>query len=184
VEHAVKVMGRPISGRGRYYDELAPKMDLEGNTYADHIPTFSFGCQMVELEVDMETGHIKVLKVVAVHDTGKTINPVTSSGQIEGAVVQGLGYALTEDVILKNGRMLNDNFLDYKLYRASDCPIIETGFVESNEPLGPFGAKGIGEAGLVPTAAAVINAVYDATGIMFRSLPVTPQKVLRALNII
>ena len=105
-----------------------------------------------------------------------------AEGQIEGSVVQGIGYALMEGLTLDNGKVVNDGFLDYKIPTIGDIPEIETVLVETDDPHGPFGAKGIGEPGLVPTAPAIANAVYHAIGVRIRELPMTPEKILRALK--
>jgi xanthine dehydrogenase molybdenum-binding subunit len=94
----------------------------------------------------------------------------------------GIGYALTERLILKDGKVMNSNFRDYKMLTAKDVPNIETIVIETNDPFGPFGAKGVGEPGLVPTAPAIANAIYDAVGVRMKDLPITPEKVLAALK--
>ena len=136
---------------------------------------------MAEVEVDIETGHVRVLRLVCANDVGRAINPMAVEGQIEGGVQMGLGYALTEEVIVKDGRVLNPNFLDYRLFTAADMPEIETIVVETDDPQGPFGAKGVGEMGGTPTAAAIANAIYAAIGVRMTTLPMTPERVLKAL---
>jgi xanthine dehydrogenase molybdenum-binding subunit len=103
-------------------------------------------------------------------------------GQIEGGIHMGLGYALTEEVLVKEGQVLNPNFLDYRLHTAADMPEIESIIVETDDPEGPFGAKGVGEMGANAIAAAVANAVYDAIGVRITSLPITAERVLGALS--
>jgi xanthine dehydrogenase molybdenum-binding subunit len=103
-------------------------------------------------------------------------------GQVYGGATMGIGYALTERLILKDGKVMNPNFLDYKMLTAKDVPNIETIVIETNDPFGPFGAKGIGEPGSVPTAPAIANAIYDAVGVRIKDLPITPEKVLAALK--
>lgn len=142
---------------------------------------YAYGAHGVEVEVDTETGQIKVLKYIAVHDVGKAINPMLLEGQIYGGIMMGLGYALTEELKFEKGELKNPNFLDYKILTAKDVPLIEVVLIEPYEPRGPFGAKGIGEPGCVPTAPAIANAIYDAVGIRVRQLPITPEKVLRQL---
>lgn len=181
VDYAVNKKGLPISGRGRFVDKLPPNYTIM-EAFAKNISTFAFGTQAVEVEIDEETGQVKVLNVVAAHETGKTINTYMAEGQIEGAVVQGIGYALMEGLILENGKVINDGFLDYKIPTIGDIPEIETILIETDDPNGPFGAKGIGEPGLVPTAAAIANAIYHATGIRMKELPMTPEKILKALR--
>jgi CO/xanthine dehydrogenase Mo-binding subunit len=181
VDHAVNAHGEPISGIGRFVDHL-PEGYTIPTAFAKNIPCFSFGTQAAEVEVDLETGQIHVLKVVAAHETGTTINPVMAEGQIEGSVVQGIGFALMEQLVCENGKVVNDRFLDYKIPNIGDIPEIKAICIESVGTNGPFGAKGIGEPGLVPTAPAIANAVYDAIGVRFHELPITREKVLEALK--
>ncbi|MHC5037951.1 MAG: xanthine dehydrogenase family protein molybdopterin-binding subunit [Planctomycetota bacterium] len=153
--------------------------DLMGNVSA----TYSFATHAVRVKVDPGTGKVKVLKFVAAHDVGKVINRHGLEGQIEGAIAQGLGFALTEQVMLSKGRMINPSFLDYKILTAPDMPEeIVLKFIETNDPEGPFGAKGVSEAGLIPTPAAVANAVADAIGRRIFSLPLTPEKILNTIR--
>ncbi len=136
--------------------------------------TYTFGAHGVEVEVDRETGRVRILKYVAAHDIGKAINPMLLEGQVHGGAVTGIGYALSERLISDKGRILNTTFLDYKMPSALDIPVeFETFLVETNDKEGPFGAKGIGEPGLVPTAPAIANAIYDATGVRLKKLPMT-----------
>lgn len=178
---AVNKLGYPLSGKGRYEDRVAPAVGLDKG-YGDHIFAFAFACQVAEVEVDSNTGRVKVLRVVAAHDTGTTINPLMAEGQIEGSVIQGLGYALTEEAVEPEGVMLNPRFLDYKTWSAADIPDMQVILVESEDPNGPFGAKGIGEPGLVPTAAAVSNAIYHATGKRFFRLPMNAERLYYRLK--
>ena len=143
-----------------------------------------YAAQFVEVEVDTETGVIDVLKVVAAHDVGTAINPAIVEGQIEGAVQQGIGYAITEEYRYdqQTGQPLNANLADYKILTTVDMPEVETILVQASSQSGPFGAKSVGESGLVATAAAVGNAVCNALGIRFTELPITPEKVLQALK--
>lgn len=145
--------------------------------------TYTYGTQGAEVEVDEETGEVRILRLVAAHDVGRVLNPQTLKGQIYGGLAQGIGYALTEQVLTKDGRILNPGFRDYKIPTAweMDFPI-ELVFVETADGFGPFGAKGIGEPGLVPTAPAIANAIHDAVGVRIRDLPITPEKVLAALR--
>lgn len=144
----------------------------------------SSAAQIALVEVDTESGRVRVLKVVSVHDVGKAINPAGVEGQVHGGVRQGLGYALTEDLAVhpETGVVQASDLLEYKMLTAADMPEIAVGIVESNEPTGPFGAKGVGEPPLIPVAAAVANAVHDAVGIRVRELPITDEKVLRLLG--
>ena len=137
--------------------------------------------QAVEVEVDCETGQVTVLGLVVAYDLGQPLNPMAVEGQIEGAVAQGIGYALTEQMIHKNGRLMNSDFLDYRILSAPGMPPVQIVLVGSGDPAGSFGAKGMGEWGLLPTAPAIANAVYDAIGARVQDLPITPEKVLRLL---
>ena len=143
---------------------------------------YPFACQIAEVEVDPETGQVKVLKIVSAHDIGKTINPMAAEGQIDGAAAQGIGYALFEDLLLKNGKVVNSNFLDYKIPLSTDMPKVEHIFVETNDPAGPFGAKGLGEPVIIGVAPAIANAICDATGIRIKKLPITQEKLYAALK--
>jgi len=144
--------------------------------------TYAFGAHGVKVKVDEETGKVKVLDYVAAHDVGRAINPLLLEGQVYGGVVMGLGYALTEEVVTKDGQNMNANFRDYKLFTAKDAIRIKAPVVETYDEYGPFGAKGIGEPGCVPTAPAIANAIYDAVGVRIFDLPITPEKVLAALK--
>jgi len=141
-----------------------------------------YGATFVEVEVDMETGEVRVVKVVGAFDVGKAINPSNIEGQITGGAVMGIGWALTEELLLREGKILNDSFRDYRILRACDVGEIVPIIVESNEPTGPFGAKGVGEGTMVGVAPAVANAIYDAIGVRMKELCITPEKLLEALD--
>ncbi len=144
---------------------------------------YAYGVQGAEVEVDTETGEVRILKMAAAHDVGKVLNPQAIRGQTYGALAQGVGYALYEEVRTSGGRILNTNFRDYKMPGVFELDFpIELDFIETDESAGPYGAKGVGEPGLVPTAPAIANAVYDAVGVRIRDLPITPEKVLAALR--
>jgi nicotinate dehydrogenase medium molybdopterin subunit len=143
---------------------------------------YSFGCQLAEVEVDTDTGCVQVLRVVAVHDVGKAINPTQVKGQITGGVVQGVGYALFEEVELMNGSIQNPSFTNYLIPTVLDVPQISAHFIEAPETSGPYGAKGLGEPAMLPTIAAIINAIDDAVGVRITSLPAKPEKILAALT--
>lgn len=165
-----------------FYDP--PNQMLDPKTGKGNLSsTYIFGSQGAEVEVDLETGKVKILQFVAAHDVGKVINRQTIMGQIYGGLVIGLGYALSEEMKFDKGRNLTTNFLDYKLFSAPDLDFpIHVECIETNDELGPFGAKGVGEPGLVPTAPAIGNAIYDAIGVRIKSLPITPEKILAALK--
>jgi 4-hydroxybenzoyl-CoA reductase subunit alpha len=143
---------------------------------------WNFGCQGAEVRVDPETGEIKVLRMVAAHDSGTIINLAAAEGQVEGGIAQGLGFMLSEEIQTEKGVVLNPNFRDYKVPRSLDMPPMTVSFVQTNDVYGPYGAKGLGEGSIVPTAPAIANAVYDATGIRIDDLPATSEKMLAKLK--
>lgn len=145
----------------------------QGNPYA----VYGFGAHMVELAVDVELGTVKVLKITAAHDLGRAINPMLVEGQIEGGVAQGLGLALMEEFVPGRG----ENLHDYLIPSAGDMPPVESIIIEDPSPVGPFGAKGIGEQALIPTAPAILNAIHDAIGVRIRRVPATPDRVRAAI---
>ncbi|MBW1945321.1 MAG: xanthine dehydrogenase family protein molybdopterin-binding subunit, partial [Deltaproteobacteria bacterium] len=165
-----------------FYDPCNEMMDAKtcmGNTSAAYI----FGTQGAEVEVDLETGRVKILNFAAAHDVGKVISQQAIKGQIYGGIIMGLGFALSEEYRAEKGRNLNPNFLDYKIFSAPDVDFpIHVECIETDDVEGPFGAKGVGEPGLVPTAPAIANAVYDAIGVRIKDLPITPEKILKALR--
>ncbi|WP_374666846.1 molybdopterin cofactor-binding domain-containing protein [Ramlibacter sp.] len=150
--------------------------------YGNYSATYAFGAQGVEVEVDPETGHVRVLKVVAVQDVGRVINQASLDGQMHGGIVQGIGMALTEDLVFDHGRPVNTSLINYRVPRIFETTEIETAYVETLDPRGPLGAKSSGEVSINPTVAAIANAVAHATGIRFRTLPITPHKMLAALR--
>jgi CO/xanthine dehydrogenase Mo-binding subunit len=143
---------------------------------------YVFGTQIAEVEVDTWTGEVQVLGIWAAHDVGRAINPRGVEGQIEGGVVQGLGQALMEDYQTEKGYTTTHGFAKYILPTSLDIPQINCTIVEDPDPLSPIQAKGIGEPALVPTAPAIMNAIYDAIGVRIKSLPATPEKILDALR--
>ncbi len=149
------------------------KNEVDGPTYGTHA---------VQVEVDPETGLVKVLKYFAAHDVGFAVNPANVCGQIEGGVAFGMGYALSEEVILQQGKVQNPNFRDYKLPTILNMPSIESFIVEVPSRFGPYGAKGVGEPTTLPVAPAIANAIYDAVGVRIRDLPITPEKIFKALH--
>ncbi|MFQ6110531.1 MAG: xanthine dehydrogenase family protein molybdopterin-binding subunit [Nitrospinota bacterium] len=143
---------------------------------------YTFGAHAAEVAVDLDTGEIRVLKLVACHDVGRAINPLNVEGQIEGGAAMALGYALQEEVLVKEGRILTPSLAEYLLPTSLDVPDIEPVILESGEGLGPFGSRGIGEPACVVSSAAIGNAVRDAIGVAVKELPMTPERVLRALG--
>jgi putative selenate reductase molybdopterin-binding subunit len=163
------------------YKEKVQVMENASHWNTDSPPPFC--AQFAEVEVDTETGHIRVIHLVTAVDLGVAINPMQAEGQSEGAVAQGLGYGLTEEMVLDaSGRVINPSFLDYKMLGAKDMPKLTTILVETEEPLGPYGAKSISEIPINAPAPAVANAVYHAIGVRFRKLPIRPEDVLRGLR--
>ncbi len=167
--------GQAVLGRG-WYDPPNEMVgdDLHGNLSA----SYGFGAHAAVVEVDTLTGRIKVERIVAAHDVGRAINPMMVEAQIEGGIHMGLGYALSEQLLVELGRVVNDSFREYGILTALDMPSIETTIVETLDPEGPFGAKGVGEMGVVPVAPAVANAIYDAVGVRITTLPIDPETVL------
>jgi len=163
-----------------YYEPPSQKQDkaFRGDVSA----AYAWATQVVEIEVDTDTGIVKLLKVTGAHDVGRVINRLGIEGQIEGGVVMGQGYALTENLIVENGVVRNPNFRDYKLVTAPEIPEIDISFIETMDGEGPQGAKGVGEAPAICVAAAVANALYNATGVRITALPFTPENVYRALR--
>lgn len=154
-----------------------PRLEpIQGSLEIPHL-FYMFACALAEVEVNTLTGKVKVLKMICFPDAGRVINPQTFGGQIEGAAVQGLGYAIMEDAKIEEGQLKTRNFSTYLIPTIGDAPEIEVVPIESLESTGPFGAKGIGEIGLVPIAPAIVNAIYDATGTRLYEIPATPEKV-------
>jgi CO/xanthine dehydrogenase Mo-binding subunit len=146
-------------------------------------PAFGFSAQVAEVEVDQDTGKIHIIKYYEAGDCGKAINPVSVEGQVQGGISMGLGQAFFEEMhVDENGKMINPNFHDYKIPTIMDMPDIDAEIVESYDPTSAFGNKEVGEgpAGLVIPA--ILNALYDAIGVRFTEVPVTPEKILRALG--
>ena len=171
--------GQPIVASGTFDPDSVLQDELR---YGNESGAYNFGAQMAEVEVDPETGRVTILNYVSVADCGTVVNPVTAAGQQEGAVAQGIGYAITERLLVEDGRPLNPNFADYKIPCILDVPPLQVAFADSFEPTGPFGAKGLGELGLDPTAAVLANAIHDACGVRITRLPITAEKIYRALK--
>jgi putative selenate reductase molybdopterin-binding subunit len=141
-----------------------------------------FAAQLAEVEVDVQTGQVTVTKLVMAVDAGVPINPITASGQVEGGLTQALGYGHVEEMVYdEDGAMVNSALGPYHIYRADEMPWIKAILVQTNEPTGPFGAKAIAEIPKDGVAPALANAVFDATGVRLRRIPLTPQRVYEAL---
>jgi len=171
---ALNEAGDLLTAEG-YFDPPTTPLDAKGQgiPYA----TYSFSAQIAVVEVDVDLGTVKVLRMVAAADVGRAINPTQVEGQIHGGIAQGLGLALMEEFV--PGR--TENLHDYLIPTIGDVPPIETIIIEDPEPLGPYGAKGIGEPSLVPTAPAILNAIRHATGVRITRVPATPDRVRAAL---
>ena len=165
-----------------FYDPPNELPDFEKG-YGNISATYVFGTQGAEVEVDVETGEVKILRMAASHEVGRALDPQGLKGQIYGALAQGIGYALYENLQSHEGRIQNTNFRDYKIPTVQEMNFpIDLEFIEIHDSFGPFGAKGVAEPGLVPTAPAIANAIYDAVGVRIHDLPITPEKILRELK--
>ena len=172
--------GGCLRTEGSYLTDV-DKMDKEHGR-GHFSPAYSFCVQAVEVEVDYATGQVTVLDAVTVHDSGAALNPAAAEGQAAGAMAMGLGAALSEELVYEQGRLVNPSLLDYRAPRSADLPPVRAVLLDGHDPAGPYGAKGIGEIGVVPTPAAVANAVAHATGVRVREVPITPDKLLPLLN--
>ena len=170
--------GRSLLVRRVYTPPKTVPLGQEGDTHF----AYGYATQVAEVEVDLETGEVTVLRVAAAHDVGKAINPKAVEGQIEGGIVMGIGLALKEEMKLEEGRVISDSLAKYKIPTMEDVPEILPILVESPAQDGPFGAKGVGEIPSIPTVPAILNAICDATGVRFTRLPVKRDELLRALH--
>ncbi len=164
-----------------FYDPPTTMLDkdFQGNVSAAYTSAF----QAVLVDVDPESGRVVVRKMVSAHDVGRALNPAAAEGQVHGGVHMGLGYALSEKLVVDRGQVLTQTFMDYAVFKAGDMPEIVVRLIESVDAEGPFGAKGLGESGVIPVAAAVRNAIKDAIGVRFHELPITPERVRAALEV-
>ncbi len=180
-QRAINLAELPLDGCGYVatseatFDPLTTPLDEngQGTPYA----VFGFGAHLAEIAVDTELGIVRVLKIVAAHDVGRAINPTLVEGQIEGGSAQGLGMALMEEFFPGRG----ENLHDYLIPTVGDMPPVESILIEDQSPVGPFGAKGIGEHSVIPTAPAILNAIHDAIGIRIRKVPATPDRIRAAI---
>ncbi|HOF99677.1 MAG: Nicotinate dehydrogenase medium molybdopterin subunit [Firmicutes bacterium ADurb.Bin248] len=173
-------LGKPVHGKGMFNPvtmTLDPKSG-HGKPYGTHV----FAAQIAIVDVDDETGKFDIVKIYAVHDCGKVLNPLLLEGQIFGGVGMGVGFGCYEELWYRNGKIVNDQFTNYILPTAMDVPPIAAAAVERYDAAGAFGAKGIGEPSLLPTAAAIANAIHDAVGVFITDLPITPEKVFMAMK--
>ena len=178
--HSEIVIGRPAIGSGSYNP---PTVEMDPETgQGKPFSTYVYATQIADVEVDDETGEVEVLRIVAAHDCGTPINPMLVEGQIQGGISMGVGFALQEEILFKDGKQVNPNLTNYIMPTSLDMPELEVEMVDNYDPTGPFGAKGAGEPTAVPTAAAIMNAIYDAVGVRITSLPATSEKVLTAIS--
>jgi CO/xanthine dehydrogenase Mo-binding subunit/aerobic-type carbon monoxide dehydrogenase small subunit (CoxS/CutS family) len=179
--HKLSIADAPLDPHGYVITSEAtfdpPTSPLNADGQGVPYAVYGFGAHMAEIEVDTELGTVRVLKILAAHDVGRAINPTLIEGQIEGGVAQGLGMALMEEFFPGKG----ENLHDYLIPSAGDIPPVESFLIEDPSPVGPFGAKGIGEQAVIPTAPAILNALHDAIGIRLRKIPATPDRVRAAI---
>ena len=142
----------------------------------------SFCTQVAEVTVDTETGQVTVNKIITAHDIGAILNPLNHQGQVEGGLIQGLGYALMEELKLEDGQISTLSLGDYKIPTSADIPVLETVLVQGDAGPAPYESKGIGESSNIPIAGAIANAVFDAVGVRITDLPITADKVLAGLR--
>jgi CO/xanthine dehydrogenase Mo-binding subunit len=178
VHYSMRRRGEQPIGAGVHHGHGVP-LNEKGQ---GELQTFEYSAQVAEVEVDLDTGEVQVLRLVNAQEIGRAVNPLIVEGQMEGGMVMGLGFALLEEVVCREGQVVNPYAFDYRTPRAEDMPELVTVLLEHRDPIGPYGAKGVGEICMDPTAAAVANAVADAIGVRVTSLPITPEKVLGALQ--
>jgi len=175
--------GGPVLGRGHFMPTYVTSLDAETGQGERAVVHYTVGCQAVDLEVDIATGQVEILKVAAAYDVGKAINPDQVRAQLEGGLVQGVSSALLESLQLKNGRPCNASLVDYRIATAVDTPRqVVSHIVEVPQDDGPWGARGVGEHPMIATAPAIANALYDALGIRFDDMPVTAERIYLALQ--
>ncbi len=178
--------GGAIMGTGSFFQkptyDSPTDLTIEGWHDAAMFSAFIYATQIAEVEVDTETGQVEVIALHSAHDVGRAISPEGCEGQIEGAAATGIGWLLSEEMVFEDGAVTNPTLVDYKIPSTLDFAEVRSLLVEEEDPSGPFGAKGIGEPALVPTAAAVANAIYDAIGVRIESMPFTADRILEALG--
>ncbi|HLA27398.1 MAG TPA: molybdopterin cofactor-binding domain-containing protein, partial [Syntrophales bacterium] len=173
--------GKTIIGRGYWAPEGLEVPNFEtgrGNTSA----AYSFGTQLAEVEVNTETGFIKITRMAMIHDCGQPINEMLMEGQLEGSAIGAAGHTLMEEIVRKDGQTMNPSFLEYRMPTTLDACPLEILHTDTYDEVGPFGAKESGEGIQVAVVPAIVNAVYDAIGEPFKRIPVTPDMVLKAFK--
>lgn len=171
-----------VVGRGAFFSDYARPLDPETSQSPRATACWMHAAHGAEVEVDEQTGAVRILRIIAAHDVGKALNPMGAQQQIEGGVLMGIGQAICEQMITEKGKVLNPSFKDYKIPTARDVPEITPRIVEVQHWKGPFGAKGLGEVPIAPTPAAIANAVSEAVGVRIFDLPLTAEKILRAIK--
>ena len=179
-QHAETNVGKPAIGSSSYNP---PTVEMDPETgQGKPFNTYVYATQIADVEVDDETGEVVVKRIVAVHDCGQPINPMLVEGQIQGGISMGVGYALQEEILFDDqGKQINPNLTNYIMPTSLDMPELDVQLVDNYDPTGPHGAKGVGEPTAVPTAAAIMNAIYDAVGVRITTLPATAEKVMAAI---
>jgi len=182
VEAAGEMHNRGMRTRfSGWYSNMTHDVDPE-TSQGDAFRQYAWASQVAEVEVDLDTGVVKVLKIASATDAGQAVNPMLVEGQIEGGAIQGLGYALMEEMKVQNGEFLNASLSNYIIPTAKDSPIIESLIVEVPDPNSPHGVKGVGEPAMIPTAPAILNAINNAIGKRIYDLPASPERILSALG--
>ncbi len=171
--------GMNLVGEGRY---VPPAGEYDETGYGNISVTYSFAAHAAEVEIDKTTGALTVHRIVAVHDSGRIVNQLAAGGQVQGGVTQGLGFSCYEGYLFEKGRVANSSLVDYKIPVCVDVPAVEYYFIETDDPQGPFGAKGLGEIVQVPVPGALANAVADAAGARVTELPLTAEKIWQAIS--
>jgi 4-hydroxybenzoyl-CoA reductase subunit alpha len=172
----------PLTATGSF---TPPRRSAKGSVQGGnigHSPTYGFTAHVAEVEVDTETGEVRLVKMTEAGDCGQPINPIGVEGQVEGSIVMGMGQAFFEEMVVKGDRVVNTNLHEYRIPTMMDLPVIDTETVDSYDPDSPYGAKECGEGPIQAVIPAILNAVYDAIGVRFNELPLTPEKVLAALR--
>ncbi|MEE8205271.1 MAG: molybdopterin cofactor-binding domain-containing protein, partial [Dehalococcoidales bacterium] len=175
-----RIGGGPVIGRGVY--DPPTEMQDPDTLYGNYALNYPFCAQVAEVEVDEETGQVKLISLISADDLGKAINPLSADGQVEGCAAHGIGFALIEELVWQHGNLISGTLMDYRQPTAGDINQLKSILVEPDDPVGPFGAKGVAESSVAPVAAAIANAIYDAVGVRIRSAPITAEKVLQALK--
>ncbi len=177
--HHYRTSGLTLTGEGRY---VPSPSEYDETSYGNISVTYSFAAHGAEVEIDRDTGALIVHRIAAVHDSGRIVNPLAARGQVYGGVTQGLGFCCYEGYLYDRGRVANSSLADYRIPTALDVPVIDYNFVETEDPEGPFGAKGLGEVVQVPVPGAIANAVANAAGARVTELPITAERIYRAIS--